>query len=370
MGKGYFRSLGRRVKNRLLHQNEPLTPKPTEETAAATATATETSLYGVLVWHDCPHATVDVCFVHGLTGDRDRTWTAQGQPDPWPKTLLPPELPNARILTYGYDAYFMTEGVSSGNRLIDHARNLVSELTTNRRANNAENRPLIFIVHSLGGLVTKKGLLLSHDNREDHLQGIFKCTKSIIFMGTPHRGSWMADWAKIPVSALGVVKSVNGRLLKTLASDGELLESIQEDFSRLLRRMAMSETPIEITCFFEELPLPVVGKVVERESATLPDYNAISIHANHREMARFRSNEDRGFKEVSSLLLKWQREVEYVIRTNPPSPFYAEYGLTGHFPRLGRSMRSALVEIRQLTEIFEECRNYVSLATHLGQYQS
>ena len=262
----------------------------------------------------------------------------------------------------------MTEGVSSGNLLIDYARNLVSELTTNRRASNAENRPLIFVVHSLGGLVTKKGLLLSHDNREDHLQGIFKCTKSIIFMGTPHRGSWMADWAKILDTALGVVKSVNGRLLKTLASDGELLESIQEDFARLLRRMAMSETPIEITCFFEELPLPVVGKVVERESATLSDYNAISIHANHLEMARFRSNEDRGFKRcrVSSA----NGSTKLSMSSEPAFAFYAEYGLTEHFPRLGQSMRSALVEIRQLTEIFEECRNYVSLATHLRQTQS
>jgi len=310
MGKGYFRNLGHRIKNRLVHS---------DATTQAPSKDAPTSSYGVLVWHDCPHATIDVCFVHGLTGDRDRTWTADGQPQPWPKTLLPPELPGARVLTYGYDAYFVTPGVASGNRLVDHARNLITELSTNRHASNAENRPLVFIVHSLGGLAVKKALLLSHDHREERLRKIFECTKGIIFLGTPHRGSWIASRAAIPVSALGAVKSVNKRLLSTLRSDGELLESIQDDFATLLRRMVLSDTPIEITCFFEELPLPVVGKVVDRESATLADYNAISIHANHREMVRFRSCQDRGFIEVLSLLRRWQLEVGYVC--HPPSRF-------------------------------------------------
>ncbi|KAI3572199.1 hypothetical protein IWW34DRAFT_562626, partial [Fusarium oxysporum f. sp. albedinis] len=38
-------------------------------------------------------ATADICFVHDLTGDRTSTWTAHKQPTPWPKTLLPLELP-------------------------------------------------------------------------------------------------------------------------------------------------------------------------------------------------------------------------------------------------------------------------------------
>lgn len=62
---------------------------------------------GVEVLHECPDATVDICFVHGLTGNRDSTWIAHGQSTPWPKTLLPLEFDRARILTYGYDAYIV-----------------------------------------------------------------------------------------------------------------------------------------------------------------------------------------------------------------------------------------------------------------------
>lgn len=107
---------------------------------------------GVKVLHNCPDATVDICFIHGLTGDRESTWTANGQSIPWPQSLLPPKLSRARILTYGYDAYVVRASVASANRLNDHAMNLLTKLTTNRELNNASSRPLIFVAHSLGGL--------------------------------------------------------------------------------------------------------------------------------------------------------------------------------------------------------------------------
>jgi hypothetical protein len=126
----------------------------------------------VKVLHDCPDATVDICFIHGLTGNRESTWTADGQSTPWPKTLLPPKLNNARILTYGYDAYIVRKGVAGLNRLIDHAANLLHDLTTDRSSSNASSRPLIFVAHSLGSLVCKKAILLSRNNPEAHLCGI------------------------------------------------------------------------------------------------------------------------------------------------------------------------------------------------------
>src|SRR6202043_2580574 len=145
----------------------------------------------------------------------------------------------------------------------------------------------IFVAHSLGGLVCKEAILLSRNNPEAHLRSIFDCTKGIIFMGTPHKGSWMAEWAKIPASALGLVKSTNKSLLKILGTDDQLLESIQVRFSTMIRDLRESSRRLEVTCFFEELAFPLIGKVVSKDSATLAGYNPISIHANHRDMVRF-----------------------------------------------------------------------------------
>ncbi|KAF7170941.1 hypothetical protein CNMCM6106_005492 [Aspergillus hiratsukae] len=261
---------------------------------------------GVEVLHDCPDATVDICFVHGLTGDRTTTWTAQGQSDPWPKTLLPSKLSTARILTYGYDAYVVRKSVAGSNRLIDHATNLLNDLTTDRDLHNAVSRPIIFVTHSLGGLVCKKAILRSRNNPDAHLRSIFNCTKGVIFMGTPHKGSWMADWAKISAGALGLVKSTNKSLLDILRTDNQLLEAIQVDFWSMIRELRESGRRLEVICFFEELPLPVIGKVVSKDSATLEGYNLISIHANHRDMVRFSSANDNGFKRLLGELVRWE----------------------------------------------------------------
>jgi len=136
-------------------------------------------------------------------------------------------------------------------------------------------------------------------------------------MGTPHRGSWMADWAKIPASALGLLKSTNKSLLKILETDHQVLESIQSRFLSTIRELREGGRPIEVTCFFEELPLPVVGKVVSKESATLEGYNPISIHANHRDMVKFGSIEDNGFKRLLGELIRWESQARYPVTTQP-----------------------------------------------------
>lgn len=257
----------------------------------------------------CPDAAVDICFVHGLSGDRESTWTADGQEKPWLETLLPPKLPRARILTFGYDAYIVRKSVASSNRLIDHATNLLADLTLHRESSNASSRPLIFVAHSLGGLVCKKAILLSRNNVEPHLRGIFDSLKGVIFMGTPHKGAWMADWTKIPASALGFVKSTNTMLLDVLQRDNQLLESIQVDFLAMVRQLREEGRGLEVTCFFEELPLGGVGKVVSKESASFDGYVPRSIHANHRNMVKFATVEDNNFKRLLGELTRWTSEV-------------------------------------------------------------
>ncbi|KAF5613399.1 ankyrin protein, partial [Fusarium sp. NRRL 25303] len=264
---------------------------------------------GVEVLVNPPDADVDICFVHGLTGNRTSTWTARGQPAPWPKTLLPSELPKACILTYGYDAYVVSKPVVSSNRLIDHAMNLVTDLTNDRRRRNASSRPLIFVVHSLGGLVCKEAILLSRNNPNRSRQDFFTHIKGVVFMGTPHKGSWMADWSGIPAKALGLVKSTNRSLLEVLETNNQYLESIHIRFLSMMREQREAGRQLEVACFFEELPLSMVGKVVSKESATFEGYDPITIHANHADMVKFGSTEETGFKRVVGELTAWKSEI-------------------------------------------------------------
>lgn len=66
-----------------------------------------------------------IIFVHGLTGSCLSTWTSKEGNTVWPKTLLSNNIPNARILTFGYDADVVNYWApASQNRVREHANNL------------------------------------------------------------------------------------------------------------------------------------------------------------------------------------------------------------------------------------------------------
>jgi protein SERAC1 len=269
---------------------------------------------GVEILHDCPDAIVDICFVHGLSGNRHSTWTADGESAPWPKTLLLPELSKARILTYGYNAYVV--GGAGSNQLVDHAKNLLNDLAADRARQNASSRALIFVAHSLGGLVCKKAMSLSRNSLDDHLKPIFNSIKGFIFMGTPHEGSDWANWAKIPASALSMIKSTNQSLLDILLPDNQFLEDIHVEFCSMIREEGVGGRHVEVVCFYEELPLSqMIGKVVSKQSATISSHPFFSIHADHKYMVKFRSNEDSGFKRVLTELDKWVKAIKDSVAT-------------------------------------------------------
>ncbi|KAI1620006.1 hypothetical protein EDD37DRAFT_569847, partial [Exophiala viscosa] len=266
--------------------------------------------HGIKVWYDPGYADVDIVFIHGLTGDRERTWTHEAALQSWPQAILPNHLPSARILTFGYDAYIVRKGKAVTNQLMDHSLDLLNALTLCRQSPQASSRPLFFVAHSLGGLVCKDAILHSRNNADAHLRAVFDSTAAIAFLGTPHAGSDLASWARLSAKALGVFKSTNTDLLSVLQASSEVLHRIQNDFVSMLRDLASKQRSLNITCFWESQPMPLVGKIVDRTSATLPGYNAISIHANHRDMVRFHAAEDPGFVSVLGELRRWVGDIQ------------------------------------------------------------
>jgi len=107
-----------------------------------------------------------------------------------------------------------------------------------------------------------QALATSQQRPEQHIKKVLNCTRGIVFMGTPHHGSGLAHWAESMARAIGVIKQTNAEILTVLKSDSEVLERIQHSFHTMIQARGQSKlTPITITCFFEELPLPGVGVV-------------------------------------------------------------------------------------------------------------
>ncbi|KAK4466758.1 ankyrin repeat-containing domain protein [Cladorrhinum samala] len=290
---------------------------------------------------------LDVVFVHGFTGHPETTWThkkgdPKGSSDPkgasdspdavseppaksrkfgflstphsqnknshkspvyWPRDLLPETLPNARILTYGYDTHLRHKLVGppvNTSSVYDIAKNLLIELEAERRAD--PSRPLLFIVHSLGGVLVKEALRQSEafQTRQAHLGIAFKATIGIIFFGTPHGGAdprgLCAHVAERIIKAFGV--SVNEHVVAAILPSSERLKELTDEFNPTIQRQGWL-----IHSFQEGLGVLALGgaKVVEDSSSYLhlPEVEiAQRIGRNHMDICRFAGKTDVEYRKV------------------------------------------------------------------------
>ncbi|SCO42673.1 uncharacterized protein FFMR_06898 [Fusarium fujikuroi] len=242
---------------------------------ATSSSTTQAPSEGIITLHDDPSAVADICFVHGLMGDRVGTWTAEGESEPWPKTLLPALLGKVHILTPADRA----------------ANNLLIDLKMERIAGNASSRPLILVAHSLGGIICKRAALMSYDNANSHLQGVYMSLKAIMFIGTPHKGLQTSGWASILTSLLGISAIPKDYHLSDLDSYSMLPEVAQERFKALIKDQRDRDRPIVTQSFFEETLAGKIGLTISKESATLPGDEPIPINTSHEDMADGSNND-------------------------------------------------------------------------------
>jgi len=290
-------------------------------------TSTKNSSIGVkLVWKgDNPE--VDIVAVHGLKGDVYRTWTAKGTESDekevfWLKDLLPQEVPNARILAYGYDSdpTRMFESAST-NMIHHHAATLVSELHFYRRKADERRRPIVFICHSLGGIIVKRALIYSSNCNPSHnimFRSIKVSTYGVLFLGTPHMGADLARWGKMAEMLVRTVSpkswvDSNSALITALEKGSETLQNITDGFLGISR-------DFRLFFFWEELKTAITGMgshlIVEYASAVpeaLPDAGKASIHATHSEMCKFRDEDSPGWNVLAGCLCDFVAQAPAVI---------------------------------------------------------
>lgn len=164
----------------------------------------------------------------------------------------------------------------------------------------------------------KDTLLSSRTSPEPHLRQILDSTWAILFLGTPHYGADLADIGQRLIGFAGLTTArTNQRIVGVLQRDSEVLSRIQKGFQELLRSQHQDGTrALEITCFYEELPLMGMSEIVPSESAILHGYPAIGIHADHRNIARFASADDPGFISVLGELRRWIAQMAEVVDDN------------------------------------------------------
>ncbi|XP_046877873.1 protein SERAC1 [Hypomesus transpacificus] len=229
----------------------------------------------------------DVLFVHGLLGAAFKTWrqkdcdvteeekaVIEDYTECWPKSWLAEDCPNLRVLSVEYDSHLSDwrskcPAENQRKSLAYRSRELLKKL----KSAGVGERPVVWVAHSMGGLLVKK-MLLDAANDPD-LQDLMKNTKGIMFYSVPHHGTFMAEY------------SVNVRYLlfpsvevKELCRDSPALRDLNENFLDIAKNR-----DIKVLSFAETRPTtigPMIKiQVVPPQSADLGIGDLIQVDMDH-----------------------------------------------------------------------------------------
>ncbi len=198
-------------------------------------------------------------------------------------------------------------------------------------------RPIVFICHSLGGLVVKQALVTAKLN--DKYNNIIQGTRGMVFFGTPHRGGNGASVVDIACRAVGLFTGEPAsELLPVLCANSIFADTLSQQFHSI-------SLPYRVVSFFEEsktafkvngwhlrtgvsqmvctlassrrgtwdivVAAPLIDSpqyIVERESArlfadTTDTETLLGIHGNHSEICKFESFQDPRFLQAQRPIL-------------------------------------------------------------------
>jgi Tfp pilus assembly protein PilF len=209
-----------------------------------------------------------IVFLHGVLGDSKDTWTNARTKAYWPDLLKEDDtFSGASIFVHDYN----TEMFARGSLSIDElARQLRIVLDAN---GVTQHRSLIFVAHSMGGLVVRDFLIKYHDAADK--------TRFILLLATPTTGATIANWATLVSDS----PQFTG-MLRVRGADTSFLTSIRDNWFA-----AGLEKKISSYCAYEKKEIKrgwfVWVLVVDQTSATsLCNTEPVAVQADHEEIAK------------------------------------------------------------------------------------
>ncbi len=167
----------------------------------------------------------NVIFIHGMTGHPISTWANDDGINSSLPMWIDEDVQKCRVWVLGYPSNVLQ--LPGYNSNIDSIGSSI--LSTILRA-DLQEKPIIFIAHSMGGLVLKRLLLESHRKSDLEIKAISRNTKGVIFFATPHNGvpvSYVSKIIRIPFLSQSTTEMdpFNSRLTSTNDEFRELVEN-------------------------------------------------------------------------------------------------------------------------------------------------
>jgi hypothetical protein len=195
---------------------------------------------------------------------------------------------------------------------------------------NVGRRPIVFIAHSVGGLVLKRLLVDCKENDHDgDFWQLLNSTVAVIFFATPHKGS-----KKLAELAPNFLRTA-ATPISSVLNNVELLQELDDRFDKFVKTGDREESRawIKVCNFWETRPLDFTGLpkhvLVDKQplSAT-----SMVVDRNHFGAGQIDSSEDPAYVAILHLLntiIKWRNPLRLsnskalsnhrsVLNTSPP----------------------------------------------------
>lgn len=210
---------------------------------------------------------VDIVFIHGLLGGvfyswrqldvkNERGWgtanlvSSEDYSYCWPRDWMGDLQDRVRVIGVDFDSYISQWGNSCPKEsfktsLKERSEDILEKL----KASGVGKRPVVFVGHSMGGLIIKKMLTTAQQSTKDEDQEFAKNTKGVVFYSTPHRGSHVAK-----VSSATKFFFFPTVEVQDLEWESAALADLQQSFKDMVK-----QTEMEVVSFGEMLSTPYLG---------------------------------------------------------------------------------------------------------------
>ena len=220
---------------------------------------------------------VDVIFVHGLTGDAQETWTVDTGDGFWPPWLQE-DLDRISVFTLGYPTSLFEKWAKREMDMFERAANVLELIA----GNGIGRRPIVFVAHNLGGILTKLLLRKASEAPDEDWRHISEATKLVVFLSTPHTGSAMAN-------VLDAVPFTS-KQIKLLSNDTGFLHELNEYY----RDLASEREDLSTAVYYEKHLTKKLAVVVERGAADpgVGRSTPVAVDKDHINICKPRNRED------------------------------------------------------------------------------
>jgi ankyrin repeat protein len=247
----------------------------------------------------------------------------------WLRDELARNHEGARVLLYGYETDLVQS--ESFQDIDDIGRTLVNKIQSMRKPQfgeiNHEPRPIIFVAHSLGGLVVQDAVHRMYTDDQVNYFSVYGC----LFFGVPSQGIQASHWLPI------VQDHPNEALVRNLQPHSTYLRTLRENFHQVFRFndarvVSIYETQRSKTA---EKDAHGVWKLtgateilVSRESAQAsfppePRHTALGFNQNHADLPKFSGEYDDAYRSIEPFLNEFRHNAVPTIQTR-----FASMGFT------------------------------------------